>query len=459
MWGTIIMKNRLTIKENIYIGSMLFGLFFGAGNLIFPIHLGQSAGANVLTANLGFLITAIGLPFLGIIAIGVSKTNGLFEISTRVNKTYAYIFTIALYLVIGPFFALPRLATTSFEIAFSPFISGKSATLFLSVFSILFFLVAWFFARKPSKILDYIGKFLNPIFLILLGLIILLAFINPIGNISDATIDPQYKDSSLLKGFIDGYNTLDALASLAFGIIIVSTIKKLGITNPNEIAKETVKSGTISIVLMGVIYSLLAVMGTMSLGHFKVSENGGIALAQIAKYYLGDYGIILLSLIIIVACLKTAIGLITAFSETFTELFPKQNYLMFATVVSIISCVFANVGLTKIIEYSTPVLMFLYPLAITLILLTLVSTTFNHSKIVYQFTTYFTMIASFLDGIKASPDFIVNTKFSEVVLTFGEKCLPFFTIGMGWVLPSIIGFIIGFIIYKIKHTRQPHTVS
>ena len=112
---------------------------------------------------------------------------------------------------------------------------------------------------------------------------------------------------------------------------------------------------------MGIIYSLLAFMGTMSIGKFKVSENGGIALAQIARHYLGDYGIIVLSLIVIVACLKTAIGLITAFSETFTELFPKRSYLMFATVVSILACIFANVGLTKIIMYST-VLMFIYPL-------------------------------------------------------------------------------------------------
>src|SRR5699024_7584942 len=340
-----IMKTKLTIKENIFIGSMLFGLFFGAGNLIFPLHLGQLAGSNVFTANLGFLITAIGLPFLGIVAIGISKTSGIFEISSRVSVIYAYIFTIALYLVIGPFFALPRLATTSFEIAFSPFISSSSSTLYLSIFSILFFAIAWFFARKPSKILDYIGKFLNPIFLVLLGIVILLAFINPMGGISEAPIDPKYDKSSLLSGFIDGYNTLDALASLAFGVIIVSTIKKLGITSPNGIAKETIKSGTISIVLMGVIYSLLAFMGTMSLGHFKISENGGIALAQIAQYYLGNYGIIILGLIIIVACLKTAIGLITAFSETFVDLFPKQNYLVLATVVSIMSCVFANVGL------------------------------------------------------------------------------------------------------------------
>lgn len=443
-------KTKLTFKENMFIGSMLFGLFFGAGNLIFPIHFGQTAGSNVWLTNLGFLITAIGLPFLGIIAIGISKTNGVFDISNRVNRSYAYIFTILLYLVIGPLFALPRLATTSFEIGFSSYVTEQNGKLFLFIFSLLFFLVAWMFSRKPSKILDYIGKFLNPVFLFLLGVLMLLAFIKPMGSIGSAPIQVDYQSNAVLKGFIDGYNTLDALASLAFGIIIVTTIKKLGITNPAHIAKETVKSGFISIILMALIYTLLALMGTMSLGQFKVSENGGIALAQIAHYYLGDYGIILLSLIIIVACLKTAIGLITAFSETFTELFPKRNYLMFATVVSIVSFVIANVGLTKIITYSIPVLMFLYPLAITLILLTLFSKYFNHSRTVYQFTTYFTMIAAFVDGLKASPEFIANTAFAKGIVNFGDHYLPLSSIGMGWVLPAVIGFVIGYIIYLVR---------
>ncbi|WP_182469353.1 branched-chain amino acid transport system II carrier protein [Staphylococcus devriesei] len=452
-----MMKHKLTIKENIFIGSMLFGLFFGAGNLIFPIHLGQTAGSNVLLANLGFLITAIGLPFLGIIAIGVSKTNGIFEISSRVSKIYAYLFTIALYLVIGPFFALPRLATTSYEIAFSPFISPGTGKVILPIFSILFFLVAWFFSKRPSKILDYIGKFLNPVFLVLLGIVVLLAFIRPMGGIGNAPVSPDYSNSVLLKGFIDGYNTLDALASLAFGVIIVTTIKKLGITRPNDIAKETFKSGTISIVGMGIIYTLLAVMGTMSLGHFKVSENGGIALAQIAQHYLGDYGIIILSLIIIVACLKTAIGLITAFSETFTELFPKMNYLWLATGASVLACIFANVGLTKIIMYSTPVLMFIYPLAITLILLTLASPLFNHSTIVYRFTTFFTVFAAFFDGVKASPESFAKTGFAQSLVGFAEKYLPFYTIGMGWIVPAIIGFVIGFIVYKLRSNKTTQT--
>nr|WFO01362.1 branched-chain amino acid transport system II carrier protein [Staphylococcus aureus]WFO07674.1 branched-chain amino acid transport system II carrier protein [Staphylococcus aureus] len=443
------MKKKLTFKENMFIGSMLFGLFFGAGNLIFPIHLGQAAGSNVFIANLGFLITAIGLPFLGIIAIGISKTSGLFEIASRVNKTYAYISRLL------STFRLTRLATTSFEIAFSPFLSPKQITLYLFIFSFVFFVIAWFFARKPSRILEYIGKFLNPVFLVLLAIILLFAFIHPLGGISDAPISKQYQSNALFNGFLDGYNTLDALASLAFGIIIVATIKKLGIENPTDIAKETIKSGTISIIMMGIIYTLLAIMGTLSIGHFKLSENGGIALAQITQYYLGNYGIVLLSLIVMVACLKTAIGLITAFSETFEHLFPKMNYLAIATVVSFISFLFANVGLTKIIMYSVPVLMFLYPLAIALIVLTLFSSKFHHSKIIYQCTIFFTMIAALVDGLKASPEFISSTSFSQTLINFSQKYLPLSDIGMGWVVLSLIGFIIGFIIYKIKYRKIP----
>lgn len=155
--------------------------------------------------------------------------------------------------------------------------------------------------------------------------------------------------------------------------------------------------------------------------------------------------------------MKTAIGLITAFSETFTELFPKMNYLWLATGVAILACIFANVGLTKIIMYSTPVLMFIYPLAITLILLTLVSPLFNHSTIVYKFTTFFTMFAAFFDGVNASPEFLAKTSFAQALISFAERYLPFFTIGMGWIVPAIIGFVVGLIVYLIRSRRQTQT--
>ncbi|MBM7707997.1 branched-chain amino acid transport system II carrier protein [Enterococcus lemanii] len=439
------MEKKLTFTDYLTIGSMLFGLFFGAGNLIFPIHMGQMAGENIFWANLGFLVTGIGLPFLGVIAIGSSKSKGLFDLASRVNRKYAFIFTMLLYLVIGPFFALPRLATTSFEIAFASSVPTEHLTLGLALFSAVFFFASWFLAKKPSKLFDYIGKYLNPFFLILLSVLILLAFTRPLGSVAGAPVQTVYQDYAFFTGFKEGYNTLDALASLAFGIIIVTTIQNRGVTKPTTIAVDTIKSGTISIILMGIIYTLLSYMGTMSLGKFAMTENGGIALAQIAQYYLGSYGSIILALVVISACLKTAIGLTSAFSETFCELFPSKSYLFFATTVSLMAGIFANVGLTKIIEFSIPVLMFLYPLAMTLILLAIIGPIFKHDPKVYQMTTYFTLFASVIDGLNASPAFIKDTGFSQTLIGIGEAALPLFSIGMGWLLPALIGFAGGII--------------
>lgn len=444
------MEKKLSSKDYLYLGSMLFGLFFGAGNLIFPVHMGQEAGANVWPAIIGFLITGIGLPFLGIIAIGISGENGLFDLASRVHKGYGYFFTVALYLVIGPFFAMPRLAATSFEIGLTPFVAESQKTLFLAIFSILFFALSWWFSRNPSKLLDYVGKFLNPLFLALLAILIVMSFVKPIANIHDITVLGKYRDHAFFTGFQNGYNTLDVLASLAFGIIVVNTLKNKGVTKKSTITADTFKSGAVSVLLMGIIYSFLSLMGTMSMGKFDLSENGGIALTQIAHYYLGTGGSIILALIVVVACLKTTIGLTTAFSETFAELFPGLSYSTLIAGVSIIPCIIANVGLTSIISYSTPVLMFLYPLAIILVLLGVSGPLFKNNPIVYQTVTIFTIIPALIDGLQSSPAWIQNANITQKIIEFAKNTLPFFGIGMGWIVPAVFGLILGLGIYLIK---------
>lgn len=444
------MEKKLSLKDYLYLGSMLFGLFFGAGNLIFPVHMGQEAGANVWPAIIGFLITGIGLPFLGIIAIGISGENGLFDLASRVHKGYGYFFTVALYLVIGPFFAMPRLAATSFEIGLTPFVAENQKTLFLAIFSILFFALSWWFSRNPSKLLDYVGKFLNPLFLALLAILIVMSFVKPMANIHDITVLGKYRDHAFFTGFQNGYNTLDVLASLAFGIIVVNTLKNKGVTKKSTITADTFKSGAVSVLLMGIIYSFLSLMGTMSMGKFDLSENGSIALTQIAHYYLGTGGSIILALIVVVACLKTTIGLTTAFSETFAELFPGLSYSTLIAGVSIIPCIIANVGLTSIISYSTPVLMFLYPLAIILVLLGVSGPLFKNNPIVYQTVTIFTIIPALIDGLQSSPAWIQNASITQKIIEFAKNTLPFFGIGMGWIVPAVFGLILGLGIYLIK---------
>ena len=297
------MDKRLSLSSYIFIGSMLFGLFFGAGNLIFPVHMGQEAGTNILPATLGFLVTGIGLPFLGVVAIGVSKSDGLFDLASRVHPIYGIFMTVALYMTIGPFFALPRTGTVSYEIGIAPYLPSQYQTIGLLLFTVIFFAIALAFSMKPTKILIWVGKILNPLFLVFLAILIVTAFLKPMGVISEAAVHGNYVTEPFITGFTQGYNTMDALASLAFGIIVVQTIKGLGVRNPSNIAIDTIKSGIVSVILMAVIYGSLAYIGATSVGQFEVSENGGIALAQIAQHYFGSFGSVLLAIIVTVACL------------------------------------------------------------------------------------------------------------------------------------------------------------
>ena len=214
------MKRKLSAKEYTYVASMLFGLFFGAGNLIFPVHLGQMAGSNVWLAILGLLITGVGLPLLGVAALGISRSAGLFDLSSKVSRPYAMFFTCALYLTIGPFFAIPRCATTSFTVGLEQVLpQDGNTTLYLLLFSVAFFAAALFFALRPGKILTWVGKILTPCFLVFLAILVVVVLATPGVSVAEVTPLGGYADQPFFTGFLEGYNTMDALASLAFGII------------------------------------------------------------------------------------------------------------------------------------------------------------------------------------------------------------------------------------------------
>lgn len=438
------MKQTLSLSQYILVGSMLFGMFFGAGNLIFPVHLGQEAGANVVPANIGFMLTAIGLPFLGIIAMGVSRSKGLFDLAGRINTTYAHFITILLYLSIGPAFALPRTAAVSFEIGFASHLDSSLQTVCLAAFTVIFFLLALFFALKPGKIIIWIGKFLNPLFLIFLAVLIIAAFINPMGAPSAMPVQSAYQQEALTKGIIEGYNTMDALASLAFGIIVIHTLSDLGLKNPKDIALGTLKAGIVVLVLMGIIYSSLSYIGAASLGQLALSANGGIALADISTYYFGSFGHILLAGTVTVACLKTAIGLITACSTTFSELYPHTlSYKSYVYLITFVSFLISNVGLTSIIYLAIPILMLLYPLAITLILLAFIDAVCGYHRYIYLCTTVFTLLAAIGDMLGALPFGLNEIAAISSIIEIYRNILPFFDIGMGWIVPAVIGIALG----------------
>lgn len=452
------MHKKLKLSEYFFVGSMLFGMFFGAGNLIFPVHMGQLAGAHTLTATIGFVLAATGLPFLGVLAIGLSGSKGLLGFAGRLGKKWGYFFTILLYLTIGPLFAFPRTGTVSYEIGFALHIPEKYQHISLLVFSILFFGISLIFALRPGKLLTWIGKVLTPLFLCLIGVLILVSLIHPMGRVADASVQAAYAGGALTKGFTEGYNTMDALASLAFGVLVVDTLKRLGVKEPGEIAKSTAKAGFVSVLLMVIIYGALAYIGATSANHFATSENGGIALAQIAKYYLGSFGSVLLALLVSVACLKTAIGLTTSCAEAFVEMFPHSlSYRAYAVLFTVVGGAIANVGLTQIIALSLPVLHFLYPLAIVLIVLTICGRLFGHDPFVYRSAIAVTMVFGLGDALLVAPAFIVKLSPVAALLRLYAH-LPLAGIGMGWVLPALAGILLGIVIGRLTRLRQ-HSVQ
>jgi len=444
------MQQKIPFSTYAVIGTMLFGLYFGAGNLIFPIQLGQLAGTNFWLGLIGFLVTAIGLPFLGILAIGLSGSNGLRDLASRVHPIFGIVFSLALYLTIGPFFAIPRTATVPFVVGFEPYIQAQHVTLLLAVFSFIFFAIVFYFSLNPAKIMDYIGKYLTPAFLIVLFILIITSIVKPMGDFQQPMGD--YIDAAFMTGFKEGYNTMDALASLAFGIVVIHAIKSAGISDRKEIAKATWTSGIFAMALMMLIYGLITYMGASSISAVGTFDNGGLIFAAVADQYFGSFGAILLAVIIVLACLKTSIGLITSCSEFFHEVFPKISYKWFVFLLCVVSFVIANFGLNNIIQFAIPVLMFLYPLAIVLILLALSSSFFHNKQAVYAIAMIFTFFISVIDGYKA---LVVSVPEAQLrVFDAVEKAyssiLPFYDIGLGWILPAVIGAILGALIPSKK---------
>lgn len=300
------MKTKLSFREYVSVASMLFGMFFGAGNLIFPIALGQHAGSNVWLAFVGLFITGVGMPLLGVAALGISRSTGLFDLSSKAGRPYGMFFTCLLYLTIGPFFAIPRCATTSFTVGLEQILPQNDWTwLYLLLFSALFFAVTLFFSLRPGKILTWIGKVLNPAFLLFLGILVIVALLHPGAAIAQVEPLDGYASQPFFTGFLEGYNTMDALASLAFGIVVVQVIKDLGVEDPGAVASSTVRSGIFSCLFMGVIYLAVTIVGVQSRGLFEPAANGGVALAQIARHYLGGAGLLVLAATVTLACLKT----------------------------------------------------------------------------------------------------------------------------------------------------------
>ncbi|MFD2670564.1 branched-chain amino acid transport system II carrier protein [Marinicrinis sediminis] len=426
---------RTVFSHTLTIGLMLFALFFGAGNLIFPAMMGQMAGNEYGQANLGFLITGVGLPLIGTMAIGFSGVKNLLALTQRVHPLFAYVYTTLLYLTIGPLFAMPRTGSISYEIGIKPYVGSAYDSIAMAIFTVLFFGVTFLFSVNPVRMVEIVGKILTPILLVSISILAIASFTVPVGKPQEP--DSSYASEPFFKGFQDGYLTMDALAALVFGIIVINAIRAKGIQDRKRILSVCLQATLIAATMLALIYTSLTYMGASSVSTFGILANGGEVLTSVTGHYFGTFGGFALGVIVLLACLTTSIGLTTSCSGYFQQIIPGMSYRSICMVLCVISAILANIGLEQLIQFSVPVLSILYPLAIVLILLTFLHQLFQGKRAVYMMSLLFTFLVSIVDGLKDTPLHM------EQVNDWFQQYLPLYPVGLGWLLPACAGAIIG----------------
>ena len=426
-------------KRYIAIGLMLFALLFGAGNLIFPAAMGQNAGVNVWYAVLGFCVTGVGLPLISIAALGYSGCLDLEEAAGRVHPWYGVFYSVVSYLAIGPCFAAPRTGTVSFEIAVKPFLGSFSPDIALPIFLLIFFLLTYWLAATPSKLVDRVGKILTPALLAVILLLIVQSFITPLGTPQAPTKNYATPVTAVMQGILDGYNTLDAIASFIFATLVISFVKEGGVTHPKAIMKQVLLSGSIAVALLAFIYIFIAKIGADSVTPLGILDTGAPVLAGSAKILFGNLGAAILAVIVLLACLSTSVGLVTCCAAYFMRLLGHFSYKTYAVIFCVISYLVGLFGLKTIIVSTIPVLMFIYPLLVALICLIFLDKFFGGRQCVYAWTIAFTFVMATINLLETAG---VNLGSFETML---QTYVPLHTFGMGWIPFAAAGFVIGLI--------------
>ena len=430
-------QKKLTGQAYAAIGLMLFALFFGAGNLIFPAALGQRAGVNVWWAVMGFVITGVGLPLAGVLAMGYSGCRNVQELAGRVHPAFGMLFTLALYLSIGPAFAIPRTGTVSYEVAVRPFLSADVSEGAQTIFLVIFFAVTLWLSINPKKLVGRIGGILTPVLLTTIVVLIVKSLITPPGTYGAPTEAYATPGMAALQGFIDGYNTLDALASFVFGILVVDFVTQRGAETRREVMGATMRAGLIAIGCLGVVYVFIAGLGAASVEQLGILDTGAPVLAGVAKLLFGEPGAVILAVIVLLACLTTSIGLVTSCAHYFSSQFGGLSYKGYAVAFAIVSFAVGTFGLKTIISAAVPVLMFLYPLSIVLIVLTFLHPYFGGRRCVYTWTVGLTLVAAAVSGLEAA-----KVPLGAVGHFYGSY-VPLHAVGMDWIFFALAGGVIG----------------
>ncbi|WP_394011258.1 branched-chain amino acid transport system II carrier protein [Anaerococcus cruorum] len=441
---------KLSRSQFLQVSIMLFGLFFGAGNLIFPPLLGNQAGSATYISLLAFSVTAVLFPVVGAIVVG--KTNGLTNLANRVGPVFSVVFTTAIYLSIGPGLGIPRAGSVPFEMAIAPYVPETfSLGLARFLYTLVFFAIAMAICLKPNKLVKRIGKYLTPTLLVLI-LIMFIKVVTMSRNVSLPTGD--YATGPVTKGFLAGYDTMDAVAALNFGFVIAQAIRRFGVTDEKEVTKYEVKAGALAGVVLFVVYAMLATIGMIGSQKFPGLENGAQVLTESIKLVLGNFGLVLLAVIFTLACLTTCVGLITSGGEYFEELFNHRlSYRNWVFIWTLFSFLMANFGLNRLLAFSVPLLQIIYPVALVLIVMGI-----SHDYVDYSKASY--VAAAFVSVVLPLHE-VLNKTFNLRlgVLTDALVSLPLYVEGLSWLLPTLVVLVLVTLVSKVVENSRQTSVA
>lgn len=434
------MNGNFSKRDFILLALVLFSMFFGAGNLIFPPMVGKLAGTNLAAAMLFFGITAVVLPVLGMMAM--AKTRGLPNLGKRVGTIFSVLFTVIIYMSIGPCLAIPRAGSVPFEMAIAPYLPhGFSGRWALLAYTVVFFTAAGIISvMDDKKMQKLMGNILTPTLLIMLLALFaasLFADMPPYRAPQDA-----YALHPMLKGFVDGYLTMDTLAALNFGLVITLSIEAHGIFDQKKIRGINVKISLIAGIILFLIYLMLADIGAKSAALFPDTTNGAQILANVSTRLFGKFGAVIIALIFTLACLTTCVGLLASISHYFSTLIPRLSYRRWVILWTLISFVLANIGLDGILKYNIPVLTAIYPVSIMLIALALCEKIVGTGAYMYRCTVYTTALISVVNAFD-------QASVTLPLLTALIRKLPMYSSGLGWLIPAFAVFILSAAAEKI----------
>ncbi len=424
-----------TNKDVIVLGFALFAMFFGAGNLIFPPFLGVISGSNWLTGFGGFILADVGLALLAIIA--AAKCNGeVDKVLSRSGKKLGIILGSSIMICLGPLLAIPRTAATTFEMGINPLFDGFSPVLF----PIIFFAITFILTIKPSKVVDIIGQFLTPALLIALGVLIVKGILSPLGEMNLTTMS----ENLFAEGVKQGYQTMDALGAAALSTVIISSLLNKGYKNESQKVKLTLKAGIVAAIGLILVYGGLTYLGATVSTMYGQDVVQTSLIVEITASLLGNPGKVILAIIVMLACLTTAIGLTSATAQFFEKTTNgKLKYELIVTVVCIFSAIVSNFGVSTIIKFSGPILDIIYPATVVLVIMTLFGNKIKNNN-AFKGATYVALVVSVMT---------VLNNMELINISFINK-LPFSSLGFNWILPVLIGGIIGNFIPSFDKNKQ-----